>query len=187
MKSLSYVLILFLVLLSSRGFASEQNNLCRVEFSNNRLSVYAENVSLHTVLKRIQERTGLEFVLAQDLAQKIISVRIEPLPLKEALEKPLEQFSYIFAFESKGKESPSKVFILEESDKQNAGDWNGSKPDIEFMTIEPSNGEVMEITSSSETMVVEPPGNDGMPIVHYFDPMFGKEPAFPPAGFIKKH
>ena len=151
--------------------ARESEPGCQVEYTQGRLTVDATQVTLLELARRIQEETGIEFVVDKELGEEIVSVQILSLPTGEGLKRALGRFNYACivgpdnsiarvvvigkTHASPARGSGSTEAALPRSPGGEEAEDPGSAPAV--MVMDPPSGEEMIVTYSADTMVVEPP------------------------------
>jgi hypothetical protein len=113
MKRFSWFIIPFLI--ESLAFsltlrASDAVSTCQVEFSNDRLTVNADHTPLGVLLKAIQEKTGIEFVVADEQSKGIITAQLGPLPVEEVVRRVLSGINHSFLLNAENR--LMKVIII---------------------------------------------------------------------------
>jgi hypothetical protein len=147
-------MFLFLLMMFSVQFpfqASALKTNFQVEYINNRLTVNVDNVALGAVLAAIREKTGIEFVLSQELSEVPISIQLGPLSVVEGLKRMLSHSNHAFIYGSRNK--LIKVVILSYSK------W-GSSPRPREVTETPSAQRVIS-PLPAEVRNTEPTVKDG--------------------------
>jgi hypothetical protein len=99
LKRYGWLTFLFFVMtfaIQSPLQASASNTICQVEYINDRLTISVDHVALGLVLEAIREKTGVEFVLSQELSEVPISIQLGPLPVAEGLKRILGHFNHAF-------------------------------------------------------------------------------------------
>jgi hypothetical protein len=183
LKGGDWLMLMFLFLVATFPVhlplqASEPNPPYQVEYVKDSLTINAENIALGSLLRIIREKTGIEFVLGREESERLISIRLGPLPLAECLRRILNHFNHTFLFGPNNKLIKVVILGYGRSDsshqlpvsKGNPLEVPGSQsaqvmtftPSIEGMVIKPSTGAGIVVTSSSDTMVVETPTGEGM-------------------------
>ena len=136
----------------SEAVASRTHMNFKLDYLNNKLSVNVEKVTLDSVLAKIQEKTGIKFLLDKEESDKIISVGFQALPLEMALKRILNNLNHAVIF---GPDyNIQKVIIVGKSNMSLASHIHEDN-----------------ISSSSNAMIIEKPVQEGMKITHPPDAM----------------
>ena len=126
---LMVVSLVSLVLLVLRAQASGNTNA--LEFSDDgALTLNAEGVPLGALLGKIQEKTGVELRIHENLLRQPISVSFGSMPLDKAMRIILRGFSYACIFHSNGK--AAKIIVLETGGEPEGSFFSGSTLDRVF-------------------------------------------------------
>ena len=186
----------FLIFFILEITASGAGKIHQIKFSDNKLSVHAENISLGSLSAKIEKETGIKIAVNKDESERIISVRFQSLSLEDAFARILNKFNYAIIFGN--NDAIQRVIIVGENEEllrlpvKEGKIISHSPPMITKpasnegmeithppggMDIEPPNKEGMKITPSSEKMVIEPPGKEGMEIAK---PLNGNSPSGSP-------
>ncbi len=176
--------LLFLLIFLNPGITNSGTNKIRqIKFSNNQLSVNAENISLGSLLAKIEKETGIKIAVNKDESERIIFVRFQSLSLEDAFARILNKFNYAIVFGD--DDVIQRVIIVGESEDllrlpvKEGRVISHSPPMITKpaskegmkithppggMDIDPPSKEGMKIAPSSEKMIIDPPGKEGMEI-----------------------
>jgi hypothetical protein len=150
--------------------ASATKDSYQVEYINKRLAVKVDNIPLGSVLTKIKEKTGVEFVVNQEQSGKLISCQQESLPLVEGLKRLLRQFNHAMFFGPDNK--PIKVIILgytngdifpRSSEGTETPSVQRDTPPLtkEIQDTKPTDIDDRIVGSSSElTKIIQPAGED---------------------------
>ena len=84
-----------------------------VKIEDNRISVQTQEITLGELLKAIERRTGIVFVLQKPLLVKEISVNFEELSLLEGIKKIIYPLNYSIIYNQGGK--IRKVFVIDQN------------------------------------------------------------------------
>jgi hypothetical protein len=93
--------------------AARGNEAFNINYLNNNLSVNIKNSSLDYVLEQVTKKTGVEFVLNDELFENNFYAEFASLPLAEAIQRLLNRFNYAMIYSSKGE--IQKVIIIGKS------------------------------------------------------------------------
>jgi hypothetical protein len=151
---------------------------CQVEYIHERLRVNVDNVALGLLLAKIQEKTGVEFVVGQEQSGELISCQLESLPMVEGLKKILSHFNHAILFGPDNK--PMKVVILgyhmsdssprpREVAETLSVQRVISPSSVETKDIQPATKEGMGVTSSSEIRNISQPAGEGTISPHFIE------------------
>jgi len=143
----------------------------QIEYVKDSLTINVENISLGSILKIIREKTGIEFVVDLEQSEKLISIRLGPLPLAEAVNRILSHFNYAFFFGSENKLMKVVILGYASSDSSPRPREVTGAPGAQRV-ISPSSAETKDIkpatdlgrdfTSSSAIMDIKTPTGEGM-------------------------
>jgi hypothetical protein len=78
------------------------NSSVRVEFSDDRLAVDADNVDLRTLLTRISEQTDVQFVFGEEEAKQTVSLSFRGLTLEKGISRILRTSNHAMVFSPEG-------------------------------------------------------------------------------------
>jgi hypothetical protein len=81
-----------------------------VQVDGDRLTVRAENIALKDLLMSVSEKTGVEFIMSEGLAEEYVSLDFEGLPLVIGIEKIVHSYNHAAINDETGK--LSKVYIF---------------------------------------------------------------------------
>lgn len=164
-----YCLILIstvLIFTVSETLVSGSNTNFRLEYLNNKLSVNAEKAPLGSLLAKIQDKTGIIFLLNKEEADRIISVGFQALPIDKAIQRILNNLNHAVIF---GPDyNIQKVIIVGKSKMSltsHVHEHNMSSSST-AMIIESPVQEGMKITHPPDAMVIGPPSGEDMKITH---------------------
>jgi hypothetical protein len=182
LKRWGWLILLFLVVTFAVQLpiqVSASKSSCQVEYIRDRLTIKVDNAALGAVLAAIREKTGIEFVLSQELSEVPISIQLGPLPVVEGLKRILSHSNHAFIFGTNNK--LVKIVILnytklDSSPRPREVTETPSVPrgitpsSAETKVIKPATKEGSAITSgedmtsqpSPETTVIEPSSAEGM-------------------------
>lgn len=96
------------------AFASLGDDLIARE-SWRKISLDLEGASLLNVLKVFSQQSGLNFIAAQDVARQTITLYLEDVPIREALEKILNSYSLTYELDT-----DSNIFVVKKLIKPDA-------------------------------------------------------------------
>jgi hypothetical protein len=99
MKKKFCFFVLFLLSVSLAAihlYGAEPISVCQVEYARDGLKVDADTAPLGTLLRAIQEKTGIEFVVAGEQLKGTVSMQLGPLPVEEVVKRVLSNFNYSF-------------------------------------------------------------------------------------------
>ncbi len=162
------VFLIFLVFLCRNSLASIDSIVSEnVKIEDNRISVQTQEITLGELLKAIERRTGIVFVLQKPLLEKEISVNFEELSLLEGIKKIIYPLNYSIIYNQGGK--IRKVFVIDqnnasiktafnEKSKESSVD-NQDVPPFESKQMEGEGGEYLP-PSSELTLTEGPPGTN---------------------------
>ncbi len=164
-------ILLLLISLCPTVYARDSEPTCQVEYTQGRLAINAAHVALRELTRRIQEETGIQFVVGKELGEEIVSVQITSSPAVECLKRALGRFNYALVVGSDNSITRVVVVGKRDAPADRADGNKGAALPQGFrreeaedpasahavMVLEPHSGEEMSVTYSTETMVVEPP------------------------------
>ena len=185
-KFVQLFLVVVLICMHAEIAFLEEGKNDWIQILNGSVSVNLKDVTLASVLARIREKTGIEFILDEDESERFISVSFQSLPIDIALERILFRLNHAFYFNADGQihkaiivgAGKSSVALSELEVGQVA--LESRRMEIEpprkkemkiippapakNMFIAPAGGEVMEILAPTEEMVIVPAGKEIMEI-----------------------
>jgi type II secretory pathway component GspD/PulD (secretin) len=99
-QALVFIIFSFAVYTCS---AFGQNENFKLELINNKLSIYAQEIPLGTLLKEIENRTGIQFIIGEEELKRTFSGNLQSLPLNEAFNIIFQKIDHIVFYNSEGK------------------------------------------------------------------------------------
>jgi hypothetical protein len=159
---------------------SASNTSCQVDYINKRLTVKVDNVALGTVLAAIREKTGIEFVLSQEISEVPISIQLGPLAVVEGLKRILSHSNHAFIFGTNNKlikvvilnystlnSSPRTLEGAETPSAQRVispfpAEIQDTKPTAKDGRIVPSSSEIMNINQPIAKDMIPTPSSEKM-------------------------
>ncbi|MFC1646215.1 secretin N-terminal domain-containing protein [Candidatus Omnitrophota bacterium] len=115
---LSFALLFFIFSFPDFAFATLGEDLISRE-SWKKISLNLEGASLINVLKVFSQQSGLNFIAAQSVASKPITLYLEDVPIREALDKILDSYQLTYELDE-----DSNIFVVKRS----------TKPEVETIT-----------------------------------------------------
>ncbi len=108
------VFLIFLVFLCKNSLASIDSIVSEnVKIEDNRISAQTQEITLGELLKAIERRTGIVFVLNKSLLEKEITISFKELSLLEGIKKIIYPLNYAIVYDP-GR-VVSKVIIVDRS------------------------------------------------------------------------
>ena len=89
---------------------SELSPSTQVDYFDGKLTVDVERMSLGSLLKTIQQKTGIEFSVDQEQYQEPVSLKFDSLSLEDGLKRILNKFNAVMLLDSDSR--VTKVIIL---------------------------------------------------------------------------
>jgi type II secretory pathway component GspD/PulD (secretin) len=102
-KFVQLFLVVVLICMHAEIAFLEEGKNDWIQILNGRVSVNVKDVTLASVLARIREKTGIEFILDEDESERNISVSFQSLPIDIALERILFRLNHAFYFNADGQ------------------------------------------------------------------------------------
>lgn len=90
-----FVIVLFL-LLPNVAFPVMEN--AKIDVFDNKMTVDLQHVSIVSVLDKINKKTGIKYVIGEELSDKKISITFQSLPIDIALHRILNHFNCSIIF-----------------------------------------------------------------------------------------
>ena len=136
-----------------------------IAIEDGKMTARLDQVPLQVVLDKLQQLTGMRYVLPPAIAERTISARVQALPLVQALREIFASLSYSIRTDADGH--VLSVVILERYDgvPQTAGSPRASDT-AEPMLITPARGEEMSVIfpPTAEPMTIVPSSEEKMPM-----------------------
>jgi hypothetical protein len=103
-----FVIIALVMIFPIETWAGSDRGL--VQVNGDRLTVRAENITMRDLLMSVSEKTGVEFIMSEGLAEEYVSLDFEGLPLVIGIEKIVHSYNHAAINDETGK--LSKVYIF---------------------------------------------------------------------------
>ena len=124
-----------------------------------------DQLPLQAVLDKLQQLTGMRYVLPPAVAERTISARVQALPLVKALREIFASLSYSIRTDAGGHVLSVVILEMHDGVSQTAGSPRASYT-AESMLITPAQGEEMSVIfpPTAEPMTIVPSSEERMPM-----------------------
>ena len=125
----------------------------------------ARSAPLQAVLDKLQQLTGMRYVLPPAVAERTISARVQALPLVKALREIFASLSYSIRTDAGGHVLSVVILEMHDGVSETAGPPRASYT-AESMLITPAQGEEMSVIfpPTVEPMTIVPASEERMPM-----------------------
>jgi len=136
-----------------------------IAIEDGKMTARFDQLPLQAVLDKLQQLTGMRYVLPPAVAERTISACVQALPLVQALREIFASLSYSIQTDANGH--VLSVFILERHDGVSQAAAPPRAADTaEPMVITPARGEAMSVIfpPTAEPMTIVPSSEERMPM-----------------------